>query len=202
MAFPVAIAAAGAAAYALFQTGAGLMDIADRIKPGLMDASKDWIAGACGDIGLELSPDGHLTEESLTKTINNLIKGTGVQLDSLLDRDKLRAGLERDGMAMLAERVGVSIPGGGGGAAAAGMAAVKQALQGWALDQAHAQLQAKSGSLMDAAKPSPTIIKAAEICPRPASNWNDPVNFTKKGIANRARQKKWRDSHTKHWVAK
>lgn len=201
MAFPVVIAAAGAAGYALFQTGAGLMDIADRIKPGLMDATKDWIAGACGNIGLELSADGHLTEESLTKTINKLIEGTGVQLDSLLDRDKLRAGLERDGMAMLAERIGVSIPG-GGGVRAAGMAAVKEALQGWALDQAHLQLAAKSGALMDAAKPSPVITKAAEICPRPKSNWNDPVNFTKKGIANRARQKKWRESHTKYWVAK
>lgn len=197
MPFPV-ILAAGAAAVALWEGGAKVIEIAERIKPTLFDAPKDWIAAACGDMGLELSEDGQLTEASLTATVNKLLDGSGVKLDSLLDRDKLRAGLERDGVALVAQRLGLDVPTGARG----GVSAIKDHLQSWALEQADAQLQAGAGELFDAATPEQKIIDAAEICPKPKDGWNTATVMTPKGIANRARQAKYRATHTRVWVPK
>ncbi len=203
MPLPVIAAAAVVALTALarFVIGSLLVGAAGeyarrKVQPYIDEFEGDLLAVAVKQIGLELSPDGHLTDESITASINTkLLGGTGVQIDSLLDRDKLRAGLERLAIKKLAEAVGVPLDD------SQTMAGVKTALQAWAAAQVVAQMQDEEGAVFDAAVPSKFIQKVITDAVK-NEGWNTPTDLTAKGVANRARQEKYRHQHKRTWVEK
>jgi hypothetical protein len=156
----------------------------------------EFFAAAAGEMGVELSESGQLTDESLTAVINTkFLAGSGVQIDSLLDRDKLRAGLERVAITKLANEVGVPV------GEAQTIGGVKAALQQWAGDQVKVQLDAESGAVFESAAPSQFIAKVITDAPK-TPGWNVATDMTAKGVANRARQAKYRSQHTRTWVLK
>lgn len=156
----------------------------------------DFFAAAVGDMGLELSPDGNLTDESITAVINSkLLAGSGVQLDSLLDRDRLRAGLEKTAVQNLAGAVGLP-PG-----TPATVGGIKSALQVWAGEQVAQQLANEAGPVFDGAPGSAFVGRVvAESVKVPG--WNVATDMTDKGIKNRARQTKFRRTHKRTWIEK
>lgn len=161
------------------------------------DYTEHFLATAAADMGLDLSDGGHITDDSLTAMVNaKLLAGTGVQVDSVLDRDKLRAGLEKLAIQRLAVQVGVAV----GDAQTLG--GIKAAFQSWAGEQVKAQLQSESGQLLDAAKPSAFVQRVIDQSPEPKAGWNDPQDMSKKGVSNRARQAKYRHAHKRTWVPK
>ncbi len=158
---------------------------------------EQFLASAVADMGLDLSEDGNLTDESITAAINSkLLAGSGVQIDSLLDRDKLRAGLEKLAVQRLAGEIGVPAD------AVQSVSGIKTALQAWAGEQVAQQLQTESGPVFDAATPSAFIARVIDQAPVPSGNWNAPVDLSAKGVSNRLRQAKYRRSHKRTWVEK
>lgn len=176
---------AGTIAYSYFEK---------KVRAYFDDYTNDFLAAAAADMGIDLSDGGNITDESLTATVNTkLLAGTGVQVDSVLDRDKLRAGLQKLAITRLAAQVGVPV------GDAQTLAGVKAALQQWAGEQVAAQLESESGQLIDAAAPLHFVQRVIEQAPKPAAGWNDPKDMTPKGISNRARQAKYRRAHTRVW---
>jgi hypothetical protein len=160
------------------------------------DKADEFFAAAAEDMGVELSDSGQLTDESLTAVINSkFLSGSGVQIDSLLDRDRLRAGLEKLAISKLAEQVGVPV------GESQTIGGVKLALQQWAGDQVKSQLESESGAVFDSAAPSQFIAKVIADAPK-TPGWNDATDMTSKGISNRERQARYRSQHTRIWVLK
>lgn len=183
--------ALGALAYEVSKEAA-----ARYLRPKLIALKDEYLAMAVESMGLELSPDGHLTDEGITALINNkLLAGSGVQIDSLLDRDRLRKGLERLAIERLCVEVG--LPAG----TAQTIGGVRGALQAWAGDQVMSQLASEAGAVFDAAKPSAFVQKVVVQSVKKVG-WNVATDMTDKGIKNRARQAKYRRSHKKQWVEK
>lgn len=160
----------------------------------MADLSEQLIGVAAEKMGLDLSADGQLTDESVTAAVNNnLLAGTGLQIDSLLDRDKLRAGLEKLAVQKLAEQVGIPLDD------TRSIAAVRSNLQAWAMAQVEGQLDAEAGAVFDAAPASNFIGRVIAEAPKNAG-WNVATDMTPKGIANRQRQARYRQAHKRTWI--
>lgn len=173
--------------------GAELKDLAvKRAKAYFADKGDEFLAAAAEKMGLELSADGGLTDASLTAAVNKLLEGSGIKIDSLLDRDVLRRGLERAAVERVAAEVGVL--------GVTTLAGVRGALQQWAAAEVVAQYQAESGQVFDNAKSSEFIARV--IASPKTEGWNTPTDLSEKGAANRQRQAKYRRSHKKQWVEK
>lgn len=163
-------------------------------KAELQGYVEQFIASTAKDMGLELSEDGNLTDESLTGVANKLLAGTGVKIDSLLDRDRLKSGLEKQAIEALAQSIGMPVAGGG-------ISGVRVALQQWAVNEVTAQLVAGGGAVFDAAKPD-SKIGALIVKAEKKVGWNVPTDMSDKGVDNRRRQAKYRARHKKQWVEK
>lgn len=188
---------AGLAAGLSAGAGAELKDFAVRKgRAYFMEKGQEFLETAAADMGLELSESGRLTDETITRVINEkLLAGSGVQIDSLLDKDRLRAGLERQAVDRLCAEVG--LPAG----AASSLGGVRAALQQWAVGEVSQQLALQAGPIFDGATPAPGVQKIIAGAVK-HEGWNVATDMTEKGIDNRLRQAKYRARHKKTWVKK
>lgn len=173
--------------------GAELKDVIEkRAVAYFTEKGEEFLTAAAEKMGLELSADGHLTDESLTAAVNKLLEGTGIVIDSILDREALRRGLER----LAAERLAADV----GAPGVTSLAGVRVALQQWAAVEVVKQYDAESGAIFDGAKPSEFIARV--IASPKVEGWNSPTDMSAKGVANRERQAKYRQSHKRTWIEK
>lgn len=178
-------------------SGAVGIEVADviktRVKKSLDEHWRDYLNAALDDLGIVIDPEKGITDETLTAAVNqNLLAGTGLELASLLDKQKMMDGFKATAMRKMAEELGLP--------PVNSVTEIRAALQAWLVDQVGAELAAEAGELIDAAKPLQKIQARIAGDKPPRSNWNDPVDFTPEGISNRERQARYRASHTKVWI--
>lgn len=192
MPVPALIYAVGAAALAAIESEVGHAAIGYVKEKALaeIESRKDeFIDESMKSIGLDLEGEG-LTDEALTRAVNRQLEGSGVQLDSVLDKEKIKAGFERMAMQKLSEDLGLP---------PAGTAAeMKAAVQEMIVSEIKQQIQDGEGALIDAAKPDDDTVADIEAAEK--SQGNVPQDMSDKGKSNRERQARWRQAHTKHWV--
>jgi len=155
---------------------------------------KDFVGATIEGMGLDIDVNEGLTDETLTKAVNEkLLSGSGVKLDSLLDRQKMRDGFEKQAMQKIALDLGLP--------PVDSRVQIRGAVQTWLTDQLGAELSQQAGEVIDAAKP---IGKMKEVLTLvgPPKPWNMITDTSKAGEMNRARQRRWRQAHTKQWVSK
>lgn len=145
--------------------------------------------------GLEMDVSKGINDETLTAFFNNkLLTGTGLQLDSVLDRDKAKRGFERIAMEQVSQRIGLG--------PVSSMKGVRSALQDWIVQEVGAQLAVEAGEVIDVATARAQLAAKIEKGKQDQSQWNKPTDFSNKGIKNRERQKRYRQAHKKHWVVR
>lgn len=168
--------------------------VKSRIKKALDENWREYLNAAMDDLGIVIDPDEGINDESLTKAINvNLLGGTGVELASVLDRKKMIHGFE--GLAL--QKISADL----GMAPVTSVSAIRPAVQGWLLDTLGAEIAMESGDVIDAAKPLQSVADKIAATPDKLP-WNRITDFTDAGEKNRARQAKYRRSHSKYWVEK
>lgn len=176
--------------------GAASEIVSRRSRAYFEEYGAKFLQAAAEDMGLEVSEGGAITDESITRVINQkLLANTGIQIESLLDRDRLIAGLERLAIEKLAAEFGIQTGG------AKSIYAVRDQLQVWAVGQVSEQLRQQAGDVFAAATGAPVVQKIIDEAVKNEA-WNTPTDFSAKGVDNRARQAKYRARHKKTWVQK
>lgn len=158
----------------------------DKNAQGLQDKA---IRAALEKMGLPIE-DGPINEQTITDAINaGPLGALGLDLHSLFNADALKASLKRIAIAKFAERMGfpevTSIP------------ALKAAVLEMMAGEIAEQVASEAGPLFEGA-PNVAQIMSAIKAKKP-DGWNDPTDFSPKGISNRERQATYRASHRRHW---
>ena len=163
-----------------------------RIKKRLADIGPEAIDESLRRMGLEVDLSKGLNDETITAAINGtLLKDTGLQLESVFDKQKMLNGFERLAVQRAAAQLGF--------ADVSTEAGFRGAVQEWVSGELVAQLKAESGAVFDAAKESDQVKKIIEGG-KGRPGWNTPSDLSPGGVANRLRQKKYRARHKKTWV--
>ena len=164
-----------------------------RIERAINEIGPEMMQHAFESMGLDL--EGGVSDATITAAINKaFLSGHEVQLTSVLDSEKMMQGFTSFGLAKVGESLDLPKTG--------SEASIVAALQGWITEETIIQMGHQAGEIFDAAKERAALKKQIAALPKPAGGWNDPVDMTEHGFKNRAAQKKYRDSHTKHWVAR
>jgi len=175
------LVAAGGAKVALSE----VKRAADKIGP-------EAIQAALEKMGLTVDGENPLTDEGMTALINSsFLDGSGIELESVFDREKMRNGFKKLALKRAAEKLGF--------ADVNTEAGLRVALQGWLSSEVIAQMEGEAGDIFDAAKASIQTAKVVEGAVK-VEDWNTARDMSEAGIANRARQAKYRHSHKKTWV--
>lgn len=165
----------------------------ERLGKKIRELGPSILQTAIDDLGLELDASGGLTDETITAALNKtFLSGQDVQLASVFDRQKMLKGFEAVAFKKVAQNLGfagVETPAG-----------IRSALQEWLVLQVGEQLTAEAGELLDAANPKAALLAKIELGKVDKGSYNDISDFTAEGAANRARQKKYRQTHKRHWV--
>lgn len=176
----------------LVTSGAGAIAY-DQIKRKFNNLGPVAVQNALDNMGIELDATHPLTDEALTAAVNQtFLSGAGFQLDSILDSEKMKGGLQKVALQKVAESFGF--------VGVVSDVDLRNELQKWIGGEVMAQLTSESGAVIDAAKPSQLISTVIEKAPKPAPGWNTPSDVTAHGVANRLAQYKYRHSHKKTWV--
>lgn len=200
MPIPLVIAgwvAGAAAATRLAAAGASVAVLAEevypRVKKMVVAAGPELLQGVVDGMGIELDAQGGLNDETITAAINRtLLSGTGIELESVFDRKKMLKGFEKIAIKKVAEELGLG--------PVDNLGAVTVALREWLTNEVGAQLAAQAGAVVDAAIPAVNVAAMVALGKDKKEGWNTPRDFTPEGIDNRARQAKYRATHTRHWV--
>jgi hypothetical protein len=149
---------------------------------------------ALDKMGIQIDATHPINDETLTAVINSqFLGGTGVQLESIFDKDKLKKGLAKIALTRAAEKFGF--------AGVTTEIGFKDALKEMVTAEVMEQLKNEAGPVFAMAGKSKKIEDIIESCRKSDyQKWNDPSDFSDYGIANRARQKKYRDTHKRTWV--
>jgi len=159
----------------------------NEIGPAAIQASLDRM-------GLQIDATHPINDETLTAAINgSFLQGTGLELESIFDREKMRNGFKKLAVKKAAQQLGF--------ADVNTEAGLHASVREWLTGEVMAQMAVDAGDVFDAAKESIRIQKAIKDAKKEVG-WNTPTDFSKEGIANRARQAKYRRHHKKTWVEK
>ena len=132
---------------------------------------------------------GPVNEETITAAIlAGPLAGLGIEVTDLFNREALIAALKKIAIGKAGDALGLS--------GVSSVAGLRDSVRGLLADEIGRQLASEAGSLIAGSPVAPLIAAAIK---RRNPDWNEPTDFTKKGIANRERQAKWRREHTKHW---
>jgi len=168
--------------------------IKERLAKKMRELGPDILQSAVDKLGIELDASGGISDETLTAAINqSLLAGSGIQLDSVLDRKKMLAGFKGIALRKITEELGLP--------PAESPYAIKEGLKSWITAEMVQQIAAESGEIVDGARELLELKKKIDGS-REVGNWNTPVDFSEAGVSNRARQAKYRRSHKKHWVVR
>lgn len=219
MALPVAAAGAAAAAF-MAQLTAALGSVAIALKSAevvlttidpteeltatralkiynehlfsLDDKAEGWaVRWAAAKAGLDLDPDKPLNGYTLTQAINNgVLKDTGLSFTNLLDGEAIKRDLRRIALQYVGETIGIK-----------GVGTPHDLVQGMRGYASEYILSNKDALAALGIKPSAEMIRLIKDYQN-GSKWNEPRDFTKDGISNRARQAKYRQRHAKKWIAR
>lgn len=189
LAFIPALAGAAAAL-----VGQDVYDVVkERLGKKFRELGPDLLQGAVDDLGIGLTVDGGMNDETITAAINQtLLGGSGVQLASVFDRKKMVKGFESIAVQKIAGELGLG--------EVDNLGAVKGALKTWLVNEVGAQMAAGAGEVIGAATPAAKTAAMVALGMDKKEGWNTPRDFTPEGIDNRARQQKYRSTHSRHWV--
>lgn len=185
---PVIELAAGTAATAVAMDAvrAALEATAGKLAPYAM-------AAAFERMGLVIDPEKGFNDASITEAINaGPLAGSGVVLESVLNRDALLRGLEALAVARAADSLGL--------VGVSSLAGLRDGLRDLTRAELVAQVEAGAGSVVDGAPDSRELVRILDAVQLTAGN--AATDFTKKGISNRARQARYRAQHSRVWVAR
>jgi hypothetical protein len=141
-------------------------------------------------LGVEVSFGDELTPESITQAINDGVLGGEFTFRNLFDKDTVKADCKRMALEQAASQFGFD--------GSAGVDGLKQAVIAKVIEDVRAEIEGGGGEYMAAALDLSSALSA--INGRPEPGYNAPRDFSAKGVNNRARQAKFRESHTKVWV--
>lgn len=167
--------------------------VKERVEKKMRELGPDLLQGAVDDLGIGLDVDGGMNDETITRAINQtLLNGSGFELESIFDRKKMFKGFEKVAIKNVAEQLGLG--------PVDNLGAVKLALRDWLTNEVGAQLAAEAGEVVDSAVPTEKQSAMVALGMDIEHGWNTPRDFTPEGVDNRARQKKFRANHSRHWV--
>lgn len=140
-------------------------------------------------LGIDIDLDGTVTKETISQAVCRDILGGELQFSNLFDRSAVKADVKRIAVEQATKSLGFE-----GGAS---IDSIREQLQSKLLDEIRAEIEAENGAFIEAAK---GLAKTQALIDKPVNlDYNKPVDFSKKGIANRERQAAYRASHTRHW---
>lgn len=140
-------------------------------------------------IGISLDLDGEISKKTITEAICRDILGGELQFSNLFDRAAVKADVKRIAIEQASQSLGFA----GGGS----IESIRDQLTNQLLDEIRAEIEAENGAFIEAAK---GLASTQALLEKPKKeDWNKPVDFSEKGISNRARQAKYRAAHTRHW---
>lgn len=165
-----------------------------RIEKKINEIGPEILDAAFADLGLDLSSEDGLNDETITAAINKaFLSNSDLKLTSVFDRQKMRKGFLDYGLAKLSDELGLSNDGTQSG--------IAKALEGWITEETIIQMGQQAGEIYAAAKERRELMKKIQEVGK-VEAWNKPRDLTEKGIANRAYQAKYRARHSKHWEPK
>lgn len=166
----------------------GVGILTDYINEAIYELEGHGLAWACAWMGVPIDPSAPLTKYSLTQAINEgVLQGTGLHFTNLFDGDSIKRDMRRIALEQLGGSLGLKNTG-----------TVKDlvaGMRGYAVEKI---LNDKQALAALGIKPSATLMATLARYGQPMPN--DPINMTKKGIANRERQAAYRASRNRIWV--
>lgn len=163
-----------------------------RIKKAIDERWREWLQAALDDLGIVIDPEEGINDASLTRAINdNLLAGSGIELQSVLDRKKMLKGFEGIALQRISSDLGL--------APVESVGEIRGAIQAWLVDTLGEEIAAEAGEVLDDAKPLASVMKRIENAPAPKP-WNEITDFSPEGVDNRARQARYRATHSKVWI--
>lgn len=147
--------------------------------------------GVLDKMNIPLDLSGPVNHETITAAICAGPLGGEVTFTNFFDREAVKSDLKRIAL----ERAGAAFGYEGG----LGIDSVRERIVSEILEEIRGEIESGAGVYLAAAKDMQSAQQVL-LLPKDRTGWNDPVDFTPEGIANREYQAKYRANHTKEWT--
>lgn len=167
-----------------------------RVRLAMERHGTDLVQNAVDGLGIDIDVNNGLTDENITHAINKtFLADADFKLDSVFDREKMKAGLMREGIRRIAQIL--EIPDG-----EASILGVKVKLQDLITAEAILAIREEAGEIFEAAKERKKLRELIERNKGDRSQFTKPRDMSPEGVKNRERQARYRATHKRKWVPK
>lgn len=156
-----------------------------------------WAVGMVfEEMGLDIDPGEGLSRDTLTRAINaGPLASTGLEFRDLFDRQAVIDDLMQFGIKKVAESFGL----GDVSSVSGGLDGIKRGIVSELSETIAEQVASEAGELIEGAPDKAQLVAIIAGAVK-KEGWNDPVDFTDKGVNNRERQARWRARNIKIWI--